>query len=82
MQSLSSLQQIRLEVERRVALAIVPVLFDKLTRYHARRKWRHCACDYCITKKRAGFVIENARRDNRDRLRFAFSQKLKQLIDE
>jgi len=79
MQSLNNLEKIRIEVERQTAQAIIPVLFDKLTHFHARNYWRSCACDYCITKRKATWVIANSHKDRKE-YKFFYSEMLKKLI--
>lgn len=80
MQSQSSLRQLKLEVDRRVALALVPVLLDKMIRFHARKYFTTCMCDYCLEKRKATIRVAKLPRYLRDDYKVEFSEKLKQLL--
>jgi hypothetical protein len=79
-----SIQQIKTEVERRVEQAIIPVLFDKLKRFHARRYLGgsvFCNCSFCILKRVASNAIANANKDRRKQLKNSYSARMKELFD-
>ena len=82
MQKLTHLQQIKQEVERRVAIAIIPLLLEKIKRSHIKRKYTDCGCTYCETKRKASESIANAPFGQREYVRDFFREKLEKLFYE
>ena len=79
---MQSLQQIRAEVSRRAAVAMMPALLERVTLFHARRQWRDCPCSDCQTKRLASLRIASAKGARREQLRGEFSARLQRLMTE
>ena len=53
-----SLETVRLEVERRVAEAMIPVIFERIKRVHKKKAWRYCDCSWCVKKRRCHSYLQ------------------------